>query len=98
MTDTRFLYHDNLQALDGTQVTARRLGADGALDDPDNPEHDYAEHAALEGYDSDDLEGVLQIKKIKAPSLVMTLREDESERAAYYVGGESADPLTIKPA
>lgn len=67
---------------EGDWVTAKRLGWDEQL----TPEQEFdMEPYADKGYASDDLTGELEI--IDSPAVT-----------DYLVGGQSADPKTIRPA
>lgn len=74
-------------ALVGKRVTAKRLGWDDGEDAEDDPDHTpYSEM----GYASPDLAGVLTALHFDLPG--------GSPGVAWEVGGQPADPETIRPA
>jgi hypothetical protein len=78
---------DELAALVGKRVAAKRLGWDDGAEADDDPDRTpYSEM----GYDSPDLAGVLSAVRFRLP--------DGTPGVAWSVDNQPADPETIRPA
>ena len=75
----------NWESLIGTRVTAKRLVWD------DGPEDDDPDRTPCDemGYDSPDLAGVLSVLRFTLP--------DGTPGVGWEVGGQPADPATVRP-
>jgi hypothetical protein len=78
---------DELHALVGKRVTAKRLGWDDGPEAEDDPDH--TPYSEME-YASPDLSGVLSEIRFKLP--------DGTPGIGWEVGGQPADPATVRPA
>jgi hypothetical protein len=82
-----------LRGLDGQPVIGKRLGWDGSLDavtDLEDPEP----YNDLDDYDTDDLEGDLDVRDISA---VQVGEASIPAQTMYLIGGQEADPDSIEP-
>ncbi len=78
---------EELARLIGEPVTAKRLGWDDGEDAENDPDHTpYSEM----DYDSSDLSGELSALPFVLP--------DGTPGIAWEVGGQAADPATVRPA